>query len=50
MDANKKDNLTDLVQALSELEAKPAQQKPIGTVVNESGEVVTLGQDASKTK
>ena len=50
MDTNKKDNLTDLVQALSELETKPAQQKPAGTVLNESGEVITLGQDASKTK
>lgn len=50
MDTNKKDNLTDLVQALAELETKPAQQRPAGTVVNENGEVITLGQDASGTK
>ena len=50
MDIQKKDNLTDVVQALLELETKPVQVKPEGTILNSDGEIVLLGQDEAETK
>ncbi len=50
MQYSKKDNLTDLVQALQALEGKPAPVKPTGTVINDNGEIITLGQEGTETK
>lgn len=50
MQFSRKDNLTDLVQALQALETKPVQAQPVGTVMNDRSEVITLGQQGAETK
>jgi hypothetical protein len=50
MDAKKKDNLTELAEAIRELAHEIAQDLPEGTVVTATGEIVTLGKNGEVIK
>ncbi len=50
MEAKKKDNLTELAQAIRELAHDAALDLPEGTVLSATGEIVTLGQGDIKKK
>lgn len=48
MKSSRKDNLTDVAEALAALTAQPPQQQPNppGTVIAADGTIVTLGQQS----
>ena len=49
MDIRKKDNLTDAVEALERNENAPEPQGRDQQVVNNDGEIITLGQNGGKS-
>ena len=49
MDVRKKDNLTDAVEALERNESAPEPQGRDQQVVNNDGEIITLGQNGGKS-
>ena len=49
MDIRKKDNLTDAVEALERNESAPEPQGRDQQVVNNDGEIITLGQNGGKS-
>lgn len=50
MDVQKKDNLTELTEAIQALAHEIAVNLPEGTVVTATGEIVTLGQNGEVIK
>ncbi len=49
MDIRKKDNLTDAVEALERNESAPEPKDGDSQVVNNDGEIITLGQNGGKS-